>query len=414
MNQKVKLFNKDFTLVVIGQIISLFGNAIIRFALPLYLLNVTGSAAYFGLASALSFIPMIILTPIGGMIADRVNKRNIMVVLDFSTALLILLFSIGQGRLSLIPLIIGTLMILFGIQGVYQPAVQASMPLLAAGENLLPANAIINQVSALSGLLGPIIGGVLYGVWGLPPILVIGGICFFCSAVMEIFIHIPNVKVRKEAGILVMVKNDFRESMRFIIKEKPVIFKGIMIVAGFNLFLSSMIMIAFPVLITENLGLSNQLYGYAQGALAGGGLAGGILTGMMAKKLRIDRAPRLLVSCALLLVPMGVVMLGNIPAIWSYLVITICGFGLMAVATMFSIQMLTFVQGQTPPHMIGKVISWVLALSMCAQPVGQAMYGGLFEVLPQSPYLIIFGGAVVSVLIAIFAKKVFRDIHEYN
>ena len=76
---------KDFILIVLGQIISLFGNAILRFALPLYLLDTTGSAALFGLVSALSFIPLILLTPVGGLIADRVNKRNIMVALDFTT-----------------------------------------------------------------------------------------------------------------------------------------------------------------------------------------------------------------------------------------------------------------------------------------------------------------------------------------
>ena len=77
MNQK--LFSKDFTLVIIGQIISLFGNATIRFALPLYLLNHTGSSALYGMVTACAFIPAILLSPIGGIIADRINKRNIMV-----------------------------------------------------------------------------------------------------------------------------------------------------------------------------------------------------------------------------------------------------------------------------------------------------------------------------------------------
>ncbi len=89
-----KLFSKDFTLVVIGQIISLFGNAVIRFALPLYLLNDTGSSALYGTVTACAFIPAILLSPIGGVIADRINKRNIMVVLDFLTAAVILIFSI--------------------------------------------------------------------------------------------------------------------------------------------------------------------------------------------------------------------------------------------------------------------------------------------------------------------------------
>ena len=84
-----KLFSKDFTLIVIGQIISLFGNAILRFALPLYLLNKTGSPSLFAMVSACAFIPMIVLSPIGGIVADRVNKRNVMVILDFATGSLI-------------------------------------------------------------------------------------------------------------------------------------------------------------------------------------------------------------------------------------------------------------------------------------------------------------------------------------
>ena len=55
---------KDFILVVIGQIISLFGNAVLRFALPLHLLNITNSPALFGMVSALSFLPMLLMSPI--------------------------------------------------------------------------------------------------------------------------------------------------------------------------------------------------------------------------------------------------------------------------------------------------------------------------------------------------------------
>ena len=92
------LFRRDFTLVVIGQIISLFGSAILRFALPLYLLRQTGSPALFGAVGAAAFIPAVLCAPIGGVVADRVNKRNIMVILDFSTAGLILAFALLLNR----------------------------------------------------------------------------------------------------------------------------------------------------------------------------------------------------------------------------------------------------------------------------------------------------------------------------
>ena len=78
-----QFFKRNFTMVVLGQILSLFGNAILRFALPLYLLRETDSSSLFGAVTACSFIPMIVFSLFGGVIADRKNKRNIMVVLDF-------------------------------------------------------------------------------------------------------------------------------------------------------------------------------------------------------------------------------------------------------------------------------------------------------------------------------------------
>ena len=113
MNQK--LVSRDFTLVVIGQIISLFGNAAIRFALPLYLLNQTGSSAIYGTVTACAFIPAILLSPIGGIVADRVNKRDIMVILDFFTAAVIAGFSLLMNSVNLTVLLAVTLMILYGI-----------------------------------------------------------------------------------------------------------------------------------------------------------------------------------------------------------------------------------------------------------------------------------------------------------
>ena len=164
-------FSKDFLLVVIGQIISLFGNQILRYALPLYLLNQTGSSALFGTISACAFIPMIVLFPVGGIIADRVNKRNIMVMLDFATAALIVLFYVMAGTVDIVPLMAVTMMVLYGIQGAYQPAVKASVPILVDTGHLMQANSLIDVISSLANMAGPVIGGILFSVVGLVPIL---------------------------------------------------------------------------------------------------------------------------------------------------------------------------------------------------------------------------------------------------
>ena len=178
-----RLFSKDFTLVVIGQIISLFGNAALRFALPLYLLNLTGSSALYGTVTACAFIPSILLSPVGGIVADRVNKRNIMVILDFFTAAVILVFSLLMDTANLIVLLTATMMILYGIAGAYQPSVQASIPALVRPEHVMAANSVINTISSFSSLTGPVLGGILYSTYGLRPVLWVCMICFVLSAV---------------------------------------------------------------------------------------------------------------------------------------------------------------------------------------------------------------------------------------
>ncbi|MCC8143351.1 MAG: hypothetical protein LUD02_04710 [Tannerellaceae bacterium] len=112
---KATRFSKDFILVVAGQIVSISGNQIVRYALPLYVLNETGSSALFGTISAVAFIPMLLLFPIGGILADRLNKKKVMVILDFSTSILVLLFCLLAGRTGMVLLIAAMMVALYAI-----------------------------------------------------------------------------------------------------------------------------------------------------------------------------------------------------------------------------------------------------------------------------------------------------------
>lgn len=404
----MNLWNKNFTLVVVGQIISLFGNAALRFALPLYLLDQTGSSTLFGIVMACSFIPMVLLSPIGGILADRINKRTIMAVLDFFTAALTAFFLLVMNTLSAEALICIVLMLLSAIQAVYQPSVQASIPFLQEKHHLITANAVINQISALANLIGPVLGGIVYEAFGITLVVFISGICFFCSAVMELFIQIPYNRRSDEKGLLSILKEDLKESISYIHLQKPVIAKVILIVALFNLFLSSMLVVGVPVVIKIHLSLSGQLYGYAQGISAAGGLTGGILTGIFAARLKSENVWKLLLACAATLFPMGISLMLNLPALVSYFMIVLCYFLLMLFATMFTVQMLSYVQGEVPSDLIGKVISFVMAVSMCSQPIGQALYGVLFDLV--QPHYILFSGMVVSILIVILSRKIFSKV----
>ena len=406
-----KLFSKDFTLVVIGQIISLFGNAAIRFALPLYLLNQTGSSALYGTVTACAFIPAILLSPVGGVVADRVNKRNIMVTLDFFTAGVITVFSLLMGMADLVLLTTVVLMLLYGISGAYQPSVQASIPVLVTPKHSMAANSVVNTISSFASLMGPVLGGILYSTYGLKPVLRVCTACFVLSAVMEIFIKIPFTAPQSGGGIWQMVKGDFAESLRFIRKEKPVIGKALLVVCGINLFLSSMLMVGLPYMVTEVLyldgALANKLYGFAEGALAAGGLAGGISAGVFAKKLSIQKAGNLIIASDVSVFPAGLALLVFSSGMLNYIILTVCCFCIMLFSTVFAVQMLSFFQTETPQNLVGKVIAVILAVSMCAQPLGNVVYGILFEICRGYEFAVILFAGAISLVIAVRTKGIF-------
>lgn len=408
------MWNRNFIMVVLGQIISLFGNAVLRFALPLYLLNQTGSAALFGVVSACAFIPMIVLSPVGGIFADRVNKRNIMVVLDFVTAVLVLVVILLLGKVNIVVLLLCALFILYGINGAYQPAVQASVPALLKGEHIMQGNAVINLVSSFTGLIGPVIGGALFGFYGIMPILYVCVICFLLSAVMEIFIQIPFEKKAAKGNIFAIGYGDLKKSFRYMHKEQPIIMQFSLAIAAINMILSALVMIGLPIIVTQLLGfdqeMANRLYGYAQGALAMGSLCGGMGAGLLAKRLKPQKGYLLLLYDGLTLLPIGIAIMLPFKAMISYGIILVSCFCMMFLATLFSIQIMSCLQSMVPESLIGKVISCAMCIGMCASPLGQAIYGGLFELLKGRVFVLFFVAAILTVMLALAMKKAFKKL----
>lgn len=408
MNQT--LFRRDFVMVLAGQIISLFGNAALRLALPLYLLDQTGSPALYGLVGGVAFLPMVILFPVGGMIADRLPKAKIMACLDFVTAGLTAGTALLLDRAPLVPLMVGVLLLLYSIQGIYTPSVNASLPLLVPPEELTRANAAVNLVNSLSALVGPVIGGVLYASFGLMPVLWVSAACFLVSAVMELFIKIPHVVQPVSGGMWTMVKSDLGESIRFLRDEKPVLAKVALVACSINLMMSPVANVGYPVLITQHLGLTSQWYGFAEGASAAGGLLGGLLAGMMANRLKAGQLPWLLLLDGLIVAAAALPMILGLPVMAAYGMLVACGVLVVVVATLINVVYLSSIQASTPDRLIGKVMSCVMTLSMCAMPLGQALYGALFQWFEAVPWVVLLIGAAATVMVGLASRPVFRQL----
>ena len=178
---------------------------------------------------------------------------------------------------------------------------------------------------------------------------------------------------------------------------------------------SALFIIGLPVIITQNLGFSedfgNQLYGYCQGALAAGGLVGGVLAGTLLKKFNINKCHYLLFICALLVLPITFALLFELPSMITYIIIVISCFFSMMSSTICMIVMSAFAQLITPKNLVGKIMSLAMCMSMCAIPLGQALYGCLFELLENYMYILFLGAAIITALIAFASVKTFKNIN---
>ena len=410
LGQATKLWNKNFIMLVIGQIVSLFGNAILRFALPMYILLEYGSPELMGRVMALAVIPMIIISPFGGVLADRVNKKRLIVFLDFFTAVVSLIYLWAIGSLSIVPITIVMLMLLISINSMMASATDSSYPLIVPADQLVRTNSVTMAITTLAQMLGPMLGGILLVEFGLIALLVVGAICFALAAVMETLIHIPNVKQTSSGSMARLIAGDIGDGIRFAVKTQPVIARILFVIVMVQLVASSLAAIGVPVLTIQNLGLDERMAGIAMGFIGTGGIAGGIINGILSRRIRIQKNHWMILIVALCLIAVGLAFLLSANAVMTFIIFSAIMFVAMAAATVFTIQVMAFFQRVTPPELLGKMMALVMTATVLAQPIGNWIYGILFGRLIDSPWIIIFSAAFLTSLIALWSRKCFKGI----
>lgn len=407
---KEKLFNRNFTLLLLGQVFSLIGNYTLKFALSMYVLERTGSAAIFAGLLAVATMPQVLLAPIGGLLADRLNRRNMMVALDALSGTAVFLTFLGSGGLhetggfhvmsqegpSL--LLISILQVVLGILGAFEsPTVQACVPQMQTGENLLKGNAAVSQIQAVAGLVTPFLGSLFYTAFGIRPVLAVCAACFFLTALLECFIRLSHQKRPGGQKIRQILRQDLGESKDFLLKKRPEVFRLLLLATLASFFVVGTAVVGLPFLVRNVLGLSANHYGAAESLMGGASVAGALAVGMLAGRLREKGLQSLLIAVGAVLIPAGAAFLLPLSTGVRYLILLVCFCIAQAVCSMFSILALSMIQESTPEHLTGKIMACVIALSTCAQPVGQVVYGLLFDLSAGSTWLVLLPTAAVLI-----------------
>ncbi|AVR32209.1 MFS transporter [Bacillus cereus] len=402
---------KDFHLMVSGQIITILGSTLLRFALSLYVLDITGRADIFAGLYAVTSIPFL-LAPLGGAIADRFNRRNVMVIFDFINAAIVLIFIVLLLTESVSILMIGTIMFLLAVvSAMYAPVVMASIPQLVPEKKLEQANGIVNGVQALSNIVAPVLGGILYGIIGLKMLVIISCLAFFLSAILEMFITIPFIKRIQEGHIVPIIVKDMKEGFLYVLKQ-PFILKAMLLAALLNLILTPLFVVGGPIILRVTMQSSDTMYGIGMGLIDFATILGALSIGFFAKKLQMKILYNWMLIIALLVIPVALSVtpftlnLGYYP---PFILFILSSLLIAMIMTIVSIYVITVVQKKTPNENLGKVMAIITVVSQCMAPIGQVVYGFMFEGFSAEIYLPIFAISFIMIIIAILTKKILRN-----
>ncbi len=239
-NQKnPSLWTRDFTIITIGSVISMFGNAMSGFAMSLMVLDISNSTLLFAIYIAMYTLPQLIMPILSGAVLDRYSRKKTIYTLDFISSALYLVMAgvLATGWFSF-PVFAIYCFVLGSIQSIYMVAYDSFYPLLISEGNFQKAYSITSVLETLSNVMVPV-STFLYRQIGLAPLLVINGLSFFAAAVMEKRIEKEEEYIEKQKETRIeeishgkQILLDIKEGFSYLYQEKGLL--AIAIYFGFS------------------------------------------------------------------------------------------------------------------------------------------------------------------------------------
>lgn len=368
-----RLFNRDFVLLWQGALVSMFGDLLFEIALGFWILAETGSTGLMGTLMAVSIIPRVVISPVAGVIADRYDRKRLLVSMDAVRGVCVVAVGIAAilGVLE-IWMVFLTGIVLGTCAAFFDPAAGSMLPDVVPKASLQRANSLFAMLHSGIRILGNSAGGFFYVSLGAPLMFLANGISYLFSSVTEMFIRKP-APVRSDAEHTPFLE-DMKSGYRYV-WQRPGL-RVLMIVGAVLNFFASAAMILLLPLFQRTAELGPVRYGIFMAVSAAGSLVGLILVSIY----KIAPAARRrwflgsLISFTFLyaLIP----LLRIFPLM---LAVTLIAHILNAIV---NILLQTVIQSTTARSMRGKVFSLLSMLLTGLMPVAMATGGWLGELFP--------------------------------
>jgi MFS family permease len=397
--------NPDFTRLWAGQTVSLIGTQVTQFTMPLVaVLTLNATVFEVGVLNSLRFVPVLLLSVFAGVWLDRRKRRPVLIVCALGNAVLIGLVPVAAatGQLS-----IGLLYAVNGLVGtlnmIFDVGALSYVPFLVERDRLSEANARLQVSSAVAGISGPGLAGLLVGLITAPVTLTVDAVSYLASAIGLISV------TRREPDPEPVppgfsVRRSIAEGFQTVFGS-PLLRSLITQSTALNLFFGSFITI-FVVYAVRTVHLSTLELGIVIGASAVGGLAGALLATRARKALGYGKAMAVTtigVSAAplLLLVPRH----ASVPTV---IIMVAAQLGYGSSISAFNVNAITLRQVVTPTRLLARMNATYRMLIWGAPPVGAVAGGLLGSAVGLRAAVVISLIAMTSPILWIFFSPVFR------
>ena len=385
-----------------GQAVSMITSYAAGYAVVWYITESTGSALMLALANICAFLPQGLISPFGGVVADRFNRKTVMILADLGIGIVSLGIGIAilLGEVSFALLMVLVIVRSIG-QAFHGPAMMAAMPLLVPEKHLLRINTLDQLLMSVASIGAPAFGIFLYTTMGFHSVMFLD----FAGALVAVgglaLARIPKV-VDPEAADQHVLAN-LRDGWRALSANRGLV----VLIAGVTVGMMTFAPLSaiFPLMTFDHFGGDGYAAAIVEGAFGVGMIAGSLVLMIWGGGKRLA----LIIGVAAVIVGVTTTASGLLSPRMFWVFVALCA--LMAVAcAWFNGPLMTLIQRTTPEEKTGRVLGLAMAGMGLASPVGIALGGILAETIGVAPFFVIDGIVCLALGCLIYVPKSVRAL----
>ncbi|HSM38723.1 MAG TPA: MFS transporter [Candidatus Limnocylindrales bacterium] len=382
---------RDFRLVFAGETISLVGDQFHFIALAWLTLQLTSSGLALGSVLMVAAVPRAIFMLAGGALSDRLSPRSLMLwsnvirgIVVAIVATLVLTGTAELWHLFVLALVFGT------VDALFYPAINTIVPMLVGERLLPPANALIQGIQQLAGLIGPAAAGVLVAAVNTGPAFVIDAISFGAAATALVFVAGGRRRPAEAATDVPPERllSTIATGMRYVWTDSPVR-SLVLLSAAINLGFTGPIGVGGPYRADVRFEGGSAAFGIIASGFGAGALAGAVVAGSLRYVPRLGTLTGVIMSG----LGIGLALLGSAPNVpVAVAVATLIGLGV----GFTNVRVIAWLQARTPEQLRGRVMSVVMLGSVGLAPISLAASGVIIDVGAVTLLFWLAGGLIVA------------------